>query len=293
MSKVRDYRFTLNNYSAEEEQQLKELDGVKYMCFGHEICPTTGTPHLQGYVYFNNAKHFNALKKINQRISWRTCDASPEDNRDYCLKEDKTNYFETGLCPVSQKRKGDLEKHRWAEIIELAEAGDWEQLKLDHPKVYATQLQKLEHVHSKRQRNLETLDYTEIPHFWFYGAPGTGKSLAARQLAPDAYIKNPNVKWWNSYDGQDDVIIDDFDIYQKSQGGDMKRWLDIYPFQGEIKGSQEMMRPKRIIVTSNYHPNEIWDDETTQKAILRRVNLKKFGETVVPPQYHPLFNPPK
>ena len=91
---------------------MKELDGVKYMCFGHEICPTTGTPHLQGYVYFHNAKQFNALKRINNRISWRTCDASPEANRDYCLKEDTDSYFETGILPMNQKRKGEANAER-------------------------------------------------------------------------------------------------------------------------------------------------------------------------------------
>ena len=40
MSKARDYRFTLNNYTAEEEIKLKELEGVSYIVFVHEICYT-------------------------------------------------------------------------------------------------------------------------------------------------------------------------------------------------------------------------------------------------------------
>jgi hypothetical protein len=291
MSKVRDFRFVLNNYTQEEEDAVKAWD-CRYLVFGHEIAPTTGTPHLQGYVYWHSQKTFSACKKLNQRMDWRTCDATPEENREYCIK-DGDDVFEKGICPMSQKNKGDTEKQRWAEIIELAENGDWEKLKLDHPKVYANQLQKLEIVHSKRPRKLENLDHETIPHFWYYGDPGTGKSLGARREAPDAYIKDPKTKWWNLYDLEDDVIIDDFDKYQVAQGGDMKRWLDIYPFMAECKGTQMMIRPKRIIVTSNYHPNDIWDDEITRKAIARRCQIIQFGKKTPDPQYHALFNPPK
>ena len=83
----RAWRFTLNNYTDEEEAALKVLDGVKYMVFGHEIAPTTLTPHLQGYIYFKNDKTFTAVKKINKRISWRNANASAEANRRYCTRK--------------------------------------------------------------------------------------------------------------------------------------------------------------------------------------------------------------
>lgn len=291
MSRSRDFRFVLNNYSADEENQLKELEGVRYMVFGHEIAPTTGTPHLQGYVYFNSARSFASMKKINKRIDWRTCDASPEDNRGYCVK-DGVDIFEKGECPMSQKAKGDCNKRRWAEILQLSESGNWEKLKEDYPHEYCTNLAKLKLVHNNRSKELEVLDHTVKPHFWYYGPPGSGKSLRARREAPGAYIKDPKTKWWNGYDLEDDVIIDDFDKYQVAQGGDMKRWLDIYPFQAEFKGDQSMIRPKRLIITSNYHPNDIWDDEITQQAIARRCNIVLVGEFNMS-NYHSLFNPPK
>ena len=43
--------FTLNNYTAEEEEKLKgELPGVKYIVFQRERGHEKGTPHLQGYL---------------------------------------------------------------------------------------------------------------------------------------------------------------------------------------------------------------------------------------------------
>jgi len=259
----------------------------RFLIYGKELAPETGTPHLQGYVVFESQKTLSAAIKFLPGAHVSVANGSADANILYCSKEGDVT--ERGVRPLSQKAKGDTEKKRWREIVDLAEQGDWATLKEEHPQVYATQLTRLEHVHNKRPRVLENLDFNEVPHYWFYGPPGSGKSLEARRRAPDAYIKNPNTKWWDGYDGQDDVIIDDFDKYQVSQGGDMKRWMDIYPFQGEQKGSQVMMRPKRIFVTSNYSPSEIWDDVVTVNAINRRVNLERFGDE--PDKYFETFKP--
>lgn len=45
----------LNNYSEEEVQNIQdsvknEKLGIKFLIFGKEVAPTTGTPHLQGYL---------------------------------------------------------------------------------------------------------------------------------------------------------------------------------------------------------------------------------------------------
>lgn len=36
------------------QEELARHDDVVFWCFQHEIGPTTGTPHLQGYVYLDN-----------------------------------------------------------------------------------------------------------------------------------------------------------------------------------------------------------------------------------------------
>jgi Putative viral replication protein/RNA helicase len=277
MSKVRDYRFTLNNYTPEEEQQLKELAGVKYLVFGHEICPTTGTPHLQGYVYFKNAKHFNALKKINQRISWRTCDASPEDNRDYCLKEDTSNYFETGLCPVSQKRKGErggeAEAERWKDARVAAEEGRLEDIPDD---IYIRYYRTLKEI--KKDHMIKPSDLDNIENYWIWGKPGCGKSRSARERFPDFYPKMMN-KWWDGYQGEENILLDDFELDGKVLGHHLKIWGDRYAFVAENKGGAISIRPKRIIITSNYSPDMVFgEDQEMLAAVLRRFNVECMSE---------------
>jgi len=43
---------------------------------------------------------------------------------------------------------------------------------------------------------------------WYWGPTGTGKSKTARETAPDAFLKT-NTKWWDGYDQQDDVLLEE------------------------------------------------------------------------------------
>jgi len=111
---------------------------------------------------------------------------------------------------------------------------------------------------------------------WYWGATGAGKSRAAYDEFPDAYRKIANNKWWDGYQGEDAVILDDLDKKHEYMGYHLKIWADRYAFIAETKGSSRMIRPKRLVVTSNYHPNMIWTDETTLGPILRRFKVVRF-----------------
>lgn len=96
-------------------------------------------------------------------------------------------------------------------------------------------------------------------------------------MFPSPYLKNCN-KWWDGYQGDAAVLIDDFDKAHHVLGHHLKIWGDRYGFIGEVKGGVVKARPKYVVVTSNYHPREIWDDSSTLNPILRRYRIIKFDK---------------
>lgn len=272
MARSRNYAFTLFDYNDIQIDDILCLhpEHASYVVVGKEVCPSTARPHLQGYVHFHSGKSLSAVKKILATAHWEVCKGTPVQNRDYCVKDGV--FQERGDLPQDPAAQGDKEKARWADIIKLARAGDFEAICEKYPDVYANKLKTLEYIYKRRATELKTID-GDMEHLWIVGATGSGKSRYARAEHPGAYTKDPNTRWWDDYNGEDVVIIDDFDKFQVKQGGDMKRWLDRYPFKAEVKGGMMDIRPKKIVVTSQYHPGQIWDDEKTVDAILRRVTI--------------------
>lgn len=268
-ARVRAFCFTVNNYKEEPE-----FDGdYRYLIFGREKAPGTGTPHLQGYVYFKSPKSLRAAAAYFPGGHLEIAKGGPNSNIEYCSKDGDFQSY--GTAPVESQDKGTMEKDRWTRIVSLARLHDFETILRDYPDVYATRLPTLENLYRKRPIALADID-GDLPHEWYVGPTGSGKSRYARDQYPGAYIKDPQTVWWDDYDHQDVVIIDDFDKYQKAQGGDMKRWLDRYIFPAQIKGGYLKIRPQKIIVTSQYLPSEIWDDDKTVDAINRRVTIRDF-----------------
>lgn len=62
MSRSRGWCFTVNNYTALDIDQLLDIE-FDYMSIGFEK-GDQGTPHIQGYVYWNNQRVFDSVKKL-------------------------------------------------------------------------------------------------------------------------------------------------------------------------------------------------------------------------------------
>lgn len=104
----------------------------------------------------------------------------------------------------------------------------------------------------------------------FYGPTGTGKSRAAHEMAPDAFWlrqASSGVGWWCGYNGETDVIIDEF--YGWLQWSFLLRLLDRYPLVVETKGSSVNFVGRRIIITSNTSPVQ-WYARMAYATLARR-----------------------
>lgn len=65
-------------------------------------------------------------------------------------------------------------------------------------------------------------------------------------------------KWWDGYRGQDVVILDDITPDHACLCYHLLIWSDHYSFNAEVKGGSVNIRPRIIIVTSNYTIEEVF-----------------------------------
>lgn len=75
----------------------------EYIVFGREKAPTTGTPHLQGYVQRRNPTSFKTWQKLLFNAHISVPKGTPEQNRTYCTKED-SEFYERGVMPCPRQR---------------------------------------------------------------------------------------------------------------------------------------------------------------------------------------------
>lgn len=270
-------------YYEEEEAlaliALKELP-FKACQFVREICPTTGTRHLQGVVIFETKVVRSTVQKAisplrPQQVSTKPCYASLANNMAYTSK-DKTREADTPVYVLGsfmdcQENEASTADSRADELLKLAATGDWSKMRVEHPAAYLYNLNKLKaaagaeacHAHPDQLEGV-------LDNYWIYGEAGLGKDMLAREMAPGAYSKPGNTIWWQDYMGQKDVILRDVGQSIMRVMDDFKDWTDRYKFACQTKGGGFDIRPTRILVTSNLHPRQLRGLDAESLAALER-----------------------
>lgn len=261
-------------------QTLQNLH-VKYIIFGREL-GEQGTPHLQGYLVLFKEKTLSATKTfigINS-IHLEVALGSSIQNKEYCSKEG--DVFEKGTRPLTAKEKGEEGKKYWSNLIKLSEDGKLDQIKAEDPKLYFHHIRTIQYHRTNAAQKPHSLE--KLDNLWIWGKTGTGKSLSVELRYPNAYKKMQN-KWWDGYNDEEVVFIDDLDKKkaQDFMGALIKNWADHGAFLAECKGGNtRYIRPKTIIVTSNWAPQDIWEEEEMLGPIERRFRLREQPPGQVP-----------
>ena len=265
--RARAWRFTINNY---REVPMALPSNARYLCFGREVS-STGTKHLQGYVVFKYAvKQPSRFFQNCGGGNFEVAKGSADENVEYCSKEgDFVEYGDRPQSPRDQGHHGSKgEKHgekggaiggaievkRWEDAWNSAKDGKIEDIPGDIRVRYYSTFTKVAAKYAKPPPELDNLDNT-----WIFGPSGTGKSLYIHRKYPGGFKKEFS-KWWDGYQEDNEahqtVLLDD--LHPKwAEKERLKNWADHYPFVAEIKGGSMLIRPARIVVTSNYHPREV------------------------------------
>jgi hypothetical protein len=280
----RRFVWTFNNYQLQDGL----VDYIKsrkcsYLIFGKEV-GESGTPHLQGYIEFGSLKTKKQVVKLFKPFKGVYVEhavAGSKAASDYCKKDDD-EFFEIGkrsADPIEKaKRGGDANMKRYKDSFEAAKCGNMEEIPADLRVRFYKVWKEIRADFEKTPDDLE-----ECCGVWIWGPSGSGKSHMAR--GPDycaegckPYDKSLT-KWWDKYNKEDVVLLDDVDpLRHQWLGSHIKRWADKYAFPAEVKFGFINIRPKTIIVTSQYPLNAMFPDVETYDAVKRRFKVVHIPE---------------
>lgn len=273
----RCFLFTWNNYDESSIEYLRSeiVPKSKYVIWGKEIAPNTGTPHLQGFVQFPNQKSVGACIKLfpGNHITPVTVDNGCAK---YSTKDG--DYEEHGVRPMTPKEKGAREIERWERTRNLAKAGTIEEVDAD---IYLRMYRTLKEIAKDHMPDVDSIP--ELENEWIYGVSGSGKTRGVLERYPEAYLKTCN-KWWDGYQGEETVLIDDIDETHKCLVHHLKIWGDHKPFLAETKGGMKKIRPKRIICTSNVPLSEMAEHPHLEALKRRYKEVEMNGNEIEPPK---------
>jgi len=254
------------------EMWLKNMQkSCKWVLGQLEKCPKTGRVHIQGMA--NSGTTPIRWGFLKGQSTWKAMCVDPIASIRYCKKSKSqlAGPWEFGEAPKFEHDKRALKKEQNEKIIN----GDLQKMVADGELGWrdykkAKEFQTMYNADCKFKEQKDVIH--TMDHQWIYGPTGTGKTTHARTTYADHFIKGKN-KWWDGYVGQETVILEDIGKSDVWMGDRLKEWADKWPFEAEFKGGVIRIRPRRIVVTSNYHLRDLWEDPNVYEPLERRFNI--------------------
>lgn len=251
MSACKNWCLTINNCD-----QFIPFDAIKmgYLVQGKEVAPTTGTKHLQVYVQFLKKIRLTGVKKLYPTAHIEPARGSPAQNREYCIKDG--DFMESGE-PVKQGQRSDLNEFKLAIDNGINDGKGYGQIIGELRELnYGSYIRYERSLSRDIQRQIPSRSWETIG-FIHWGDTGTGKTRYCQTTFPGAFWLSGS-KWFDGYEGQSVVIIDEF--YGWLPFSMLQRMLDRTPYSVETKGGTRKFLAKEVHFTSNkplseWYPN--------------------------------------
>lgn len=233
-----------------------------------EVCPETNRDHLQCKITWKIGKRWSAMKKLlgdaHFEPSVSTCFA-------YCAKIDDDNKLLISHDARAPGARNDLMEMK-AMIDEGCTKEELWQEHFGSMTRYSNAMEKYMLLKSKHKPRVQL----EVE--WIIGSSGVGKSTKAEAENPHAYWltqdSTDNI-WWDGYDGEETIIIDDFrpSMFRYEQ------LLKLLNSRGKYrlchKGGSSWLNAKKFVITSVLHPSEMYRmyDEQLDRRITKLTKL--------------------
>ena len=290
-NKGRNWVFTINNFTLEDENAVIELydnEHVYRLIAEHEHLEE-GTPHIQGYVSFYDEVYRDVVvRKLGGRAYVARARGGWKQNVDYCTKE--------GLIIVSKnctdERQNSESSKVTIDVVKAAQSMDPWTFEDNYPLIwFHHRSQVLNCMMDAALRKVENWSGDlKAKNYWIWGRPGIGKSKwASSHLELQWQYKKAVNKWWDGYNlvVHKLVILEDFPSQGQRFAQHLKIWSDRYFFMAECKGASLVVEPGRffLIITSNFPIEACFENPEDVEAIQRR-----FTEFEVTNQTLPILN---
>lgn len=299
-TRYQGFIFTHNNYTQEDwDKYVTDFNKgkIRYLIMGRETAPTTGTKHIQGFMWTPAMQTLaNMKKKYNGAwVALPGAEKGPEYWVTYCSKEDADSLC-LGIRPSdeefrAQSPKGVGARSDLLELKKKIDEGVSAESLMDHDQHFVTLLHHkkafIEYQSYKRKRT----QYTKPNVVVYYGETGVNKTRRVHDYVQEHggydewWSWAPHLgQWFDGYAGQNIVLFDEF--RGQLPYGMMLSLLDGYPgTRVQIKGGMVYWSPTDIFITSPVHPREWYpnlaaDDRIDQ--LLRRIDSIQHIQKVLP-----------
>lgn len=290
----RDWGFTINNPTADDYRSVETLAGPNDYFVGQlERGEETGTPHLQCWIHWDNARTFKTMKKKLPRARLMRTTGSAQSNMEYCTKE-KTRVkdgwsFTKGKLPAQGTRTD------WQAIFGMVDEGA---SNADLWGAYPGDMARYSRAIKEYRRD------TAKPRKWatkvitLWGPTDCGKSHMAHEMA-EKFDENYGVfmcmekgraVWVDGAAGCDACVLDDYEGEFPFRV--MLQMTDKYKCLMPVKQGSMNWAPKLIIITSNIHPrewytgkNREWEGGPLKRRLTTRGNeVREINTVYVDPE---------
>jgi len=227
------------------------------------------TPHVQGYLEFENAVRRTAVAKMFPGGHVEKRLGTPQEAMTYCTKEATRieGPWDFGTLPLGSGSRSDLEA-----LTESIEGGaTLHSLALEHARSVL-----------KYHRGIQALIAWRVPARHrpdiqvtvYWGDTGTGKTRLVYEKEPDVFaVMTPTGKtvWFDGYEQQATVLFDDFRPSWMPLSY-LLRLLDRYPMTVQVKGGTVSWNPLHVYLTCDSHPRTWFLEESGSQQLMRRIS---------------------